>query len=366
MSQQHQCDEYISMVNLAQRYEEISPTAEPLILDTLRSGHYIGGPLILEAEATAAKWFNRQGAVGVNSGTDALILSLQALGIGPDDEVILPAITFFATAGAVCAVGATPVIVDTLENGCMDPNAVDNAATSNTKAIIPVHLFGNPAKLNPTEMWIIDDAAQAIGASPPPKQGILTALSTYPTKTWGGVGDGGFVIADDLELLQRVRTLGNHGLTDRPHVHHSVMGHIGRNSRLDSIQAAALIAMETTLLERVEKRREIATQYNAELHPDLRPLPHDPSSPVHQYLIRHSSRDQIQRGLNDENIQSTIYYPLPLNQQPALQKVLTRMPPTPTANRLCDELLAIPVHAGLNQTQTHRIIHTLNTAVSTL
>lgn len=350
----------VRMSDLAARHAAVAGDVEARVLAVLRSGAYVGGPWVAEAEALAARWSGRAGAVGVNGGTDALILGLQALGVRPGDEVIVPALSFFATAGAVCAIGAFPVVADVLpDDACLDPDAAGNLVTPRTKAIVPVHLFGTLAGHPDAGVPILDDAAQAIGADPPASTGILTAISTYPTKTWGSAGDGGFVIGDDPELLGRVRMLGSHGSAGGHH-HVEIAGAVGRNSRLDAIQAAILLGHAPALAERLARRRAIAAAYDAGLPPEIRPLRRSPGSPVHQYVVRAPDRDRLRHHLAMRGIETAIYYPKPLGDQPALSD--RARGDTPVARALCAELVALPVHEGLGDDDLARVLEACSEA----
>lgn len=342
----------IRMADLAARHAEVAAEAEALVLEVLRSGRWIGGPIVEQAEAACARWFGRRYAIGVNSGTDALMLALQAAGVRAGDEVIVPALTFFATAGAVCAIGARPVVVDVLDDGCIDPAAAAAAVTSRTRAVVPVHLFGNVAVSPGVGVPIVDDAAQAIGGTPPRSTGVLTTVSTYPTKTWSSSGDGGFVLTDDPELLERVRRLSNHGMRGVPHEHHLVDGLVGRNSRLDAVQAAVLVAHERRLAARVSRRRAIAERYDRSLPPGVTPLPRSPGSPVHHYAVLSDRREAIRAALAERGVETAIYYPTPLHRQPAIAQPAR----VPVAERLCARIFALPVHEGLDDHDVDRIV----------
>lgn len=346
----------IRMADPGARHREVADAVESRVLEVLRSGRWVGGPVVTEAEAEAARAFGRAGAVGVNSGTDALMLALQAVGVRPGDEVIVPALTFFATAGAVCGVGAVPVVVDVGDDGCIDPDAARAARTPRTRALVTVHLFGTMAAAPDLGVPVVDDAAQAVGGLPPRARGALTAISTYPTKTWGAAGDGGFVIGDDPELLGRVRRLANHGMDGVPHHHPSVEGVVGRNTRLDAVQAAVLLGHAPRVPDRVARRRAIAARYDAALPPLLRPLPRDEGSPVHQYAVLAADRDRVRSALAELGIETAIYYPTPLHLQPALAARAARCP---VAERLCGELLAVPVHEGLDDADVGRVVDAL-------
>jgi dTDP-4-amino-4,6-dideoxygalactose transaminase len=345
----------VPFVDLAARHAEAADAVESAVLAVLRSGRWIGGPAVAEAEAIAARWLGRTGAVGVASGTDALILALQALGIGPGDQVIVPALTFFATAGAVLAVGAEPAVADVGEDGLLDPASARSLAGPQTRAIIPVHLFGNVAPAPDLGVPVVDDAAQAIGADPPPRAGVLAALSAYPTKTWGAAGDAGFVAGDDPELLERIRLLGNHGAVELHH-HHRVEGSAGRASRLDAVQAAVLIGHATVLPTRLARRRSLALRYDAGLPPALAPLPRSSGGAVHQYCVRAPDRDRLAQRLRERGVGTAVYYPRPLTHQPALAGCVSA--PVPVAERLCAELLALPIH-DVDEAGVDRVLEAL-------
>lgn len=347
----------VHIAELGRRHQEVAPEVEERVLAVLRSGQYVGGPVVQEAEALAARWFGREGAVGVGSGTDALMLALQAVGVGPGDEVIVPALTFFATAGAVCQLGAVPVVVDVREDGLIDPAAARAAWSPRTRAIVPVHLFGNRAEAPLLDVPVVDDAAQAIGAEPPASVGALTAGSVYPTKTWGAAGDGGFVVGEGT-LLERVRALGNHGLAG-PHLHEAIGGWVGRNSRLDAIQAAVLLGHAPRLAERVARRQAHARWYDAHLPPTVRPMPRDPGCPVPVYAVLVEDRPRVQAALDRANIDWQVHYPRPLQAQPALRHLRAH---TPVAEHLCARLLALPVHEGLSTSDLERVAAALREA----
>jgi dTDP-4-amino-4,6-dideoxygalactose transaminase len=347
----------ISMADLAARHRQAAKDVEARVLEVLRTGTYVGGPQVRAAEATAARWFGRSDAVGVNSGTDALVLALQAVGVRPEDEVIVPALSFFATAGAVRALGAVPVVVDVLEDGCMDPDAARQALTRRTRAAVPVHLFGTVARLPSVPVPVVDDAAQAVGGDPPRSMGVLTGLSTYPTKTWGGAGDGGFVVGDDPALLALVRRQANHGLVDGQYC--DLDGMAGGNSRLDALQAAVLLGQEPWIAPRVAHRRALAARYDAGLPQAVRPLPRDPGSPVQQYLVLVEERDRVRAALAGSGIETRVYYPRPLHREPAIASQAH----TPVADHLCDRLLALPVHSALTEADVDHVLACLHQAV---
>ncbi len=322
----------------------------------------MGGRVGAVAAAVPARRFARRGAVGVNSGTDALILALQAVGVRPGDEVIIPALSFFATAGAVCALAATPVIVDVRADGCMDPEAAGKAVTARTRAVVPVHLYGNAAERPDLGVPVVDDAAQAIGGSPTRSNGDLSAVSTYPTKTWGAAGDGGFVVGDDEELLGRVRRLTSHGLKGVPHVHEDVAGAVGRNSRLDAIQAAVLLGQATQLDAWIAHRQRIARRYDAALPAGVTAVPRDAGSPIHQYVIQVADRDAVMARMIERGVVPSAYYPSALGSQQALQGRAV-VHPAPVAEAIAARALALPVHERLTDADADAVMSALRAAV---
>ena len=342
----------LQMTDLSFRHRRHSPEMEASVLRVVRSGRYIGGEVVAQAETSAAKLFQRELAVGVNSGTDGLILALQALGVSKGDEVIIPAVSFFATAGAVLAIGARPITVDITPSGCMNPDLVSQAVNASTRAIIPVHLYGTRCPLPQTSIPIIDDAAQAAGATRPRSQGTITVLSTYPTKTWGGLGDGGFVLGDDPALMDDVRCLANHGWRRSTSQYDTVRGHAGRNSRLDAIQAAALLEDLNSLTARIEIRRATATFYDEFLPKSLARVPRDDESPVHQYAIRVRNRKQFRARLLELGVQSAVYYADPLHTHPMVEQ----RHPTPIADAFCKEITCLPIHAGISEEDRSKIV----------
>lgn len=340
------------MADLRARHQRDAAAVETGVLDVLRSGRWIGGPIVADAEAAAAQMFGRAGAVGVSSGTDALALALQAAGVRPGDEVLVAALTFFATAGAVVAIGAEPVAVDVDDRGLIDAHDVRRARGPRTRAVVPVHLFGNAAPAL-DDLPVVDDLAQCAGSRPPPGKGLLGAVSCYPTKVWGAAGDAGFVVSDDLERLDAVRALGNHGLSGVHH-HEAVDGvHVGRNARLDAVQAAVLLGRREGLGAEIERRRTIAARYDERL-PAGWPVRRDLGNPVPQYVVSLDAREAVAAALDVAGIDSVPLYPRALGAQPALRDRV-RHRPTPVADACARRFLAIPCHGGLTDDDVDRV-----------
>jgi len=350
----------IPLVDLARRHRDVADDVESRVLEVLRSGLYIGGAAVAEVEAVVAGWLGGVGAVGVGNGTDALILALQALGVGPGDEVVIPALSFFATAGAVLRVGAVPVVVDVTGDALLDPLEVRAAMSSRVRAVVPVHLFGSVAPAPDVGVSVVDDAAQAVGAEPPPMRGELAAVSAYPTKPWGAAGDAGFVVGREPELLARVRALGAHGRSGDGHA--PIGDVVGRNSRLDAVQAAVLGAHAARLSSRRDARRARALRYDRGLPEGVVPLPRPAGSAVSQYCVLVTDRRRIRSRLTEAGIATAVYYPRPLPDEPALAG-RCRIRPAPVARHLADHLLALPI-VDCDDADVDEVLAALHAAVS--
>jgi len=341
------------MADLAARHRRLAQASEAAVLRVLRSGRWVGGPEVQACESEAAGLFGRGIGVGVNSGTDALILALQALGVGPGDEVLVPALSFFATAGAVARIAARPVVVDVLEDApLMDPDAAQAAMGPRTRAAIPVHLFGMACPHPGLDVPLVEDSAQAVGLDPAPRLGQFSAVSFYPTKTIGAAGDAGLLACDDPQLAERARTLANHGaVAGQPHLHRRAAGQVGGNSRLDPLQAALIRVQLADLPRRVARRRAVAAAYDQALPPAAQRVPRAAGDPIHHYLLRSERRDELAGWLDERGIDTAIYYPRPLSAQPAVQP----QPPTPRAAAWCRCCLSLPCHDELDEAQLERV-----------
>jgi dTDP-4-amino-4,6-dideoxygalactose transaminase len=328
----------------------VAKKVEARVLEVLRSGRYIGGPDLRQLESKVAARMGAAHGVGVGSGTDGLRLALEAVGVGPGDEVIVPAMSFFATAGAVLQLAAVPVVVDVLpERLLMDPAAAKAARSDRTRAVVPVHLFGSGATLPDVDLPIVVDAAQAMGAAPALPCGDLSVLSFYPTKVLGGAGDGGMVLGDDLDLLGRVRGLANHGGPTHAFP--------GTNSRLDAIQAAVLLVHLDVLDDRLARRRSIAARLD--LAVGGRALPRDPGSPVTVWALRHPERERLAGALEHAGIDARVYYPAPLSELPAMVDRCRVPAPLSHAIAASREVLSVPCHADLTDDEVDRIVQVL-------
>jgi len=275
---------------------------------------------------------------------------MRAVGVGAGDEVIIPALSFFATAGAVLDLGAVPVVVDVLpQRPLMDAEAAQSAVTERTAAVVPVHLFGSGAPIPDVRVPLVVDAAQAMGAQPVLPCGAASVLSFYPTKVLGGAGDGGMVLTNDSHLAQVVRELGNHGGP----------GHtqIGGNSRLDALQAAVILGHLQVLDSRLQRRRQIADRLDEAA--GGRAVPRDEGSPVTVWALRHPDRDGLIAACQAAGIATRVYYASTLAEPPAMSGRCRVPQPLHHAEAFCREALALPCHADLTEAEVGRICRVL-------
>ena len=302
--------------------------------------------------------------MGVANGTDALVLVLDALDIGPGDEVICPSFTFYATAEAIARRGATPVFADIDPQSLnLDPEDVARRITPRTRAIMPVHLFGRPAPLAElAELGppLIEDAAQAFGAAGIATTGVASTFSFYPTKNLFGLGDGGLVAAMDEEVAERVRMLRFHGSRDKVDFHF-----VGYNSRLDELQAAALRVFLPRLDGWNAARREAAARYRELGLEELCELPADePGHVYHQFVVRSTERDTLRAALDEAGVGAASYYVTPLHLQPALRFLGWGQGSLPETERAAAENLALPMWAGLDAETQERIVSVVRAAAA--
>jgi len=353
----------IPLVDVRAQYAPLIDTVKGRIAEVLDSGRFILGPQVTAFEREAAAYLGVRETVGVANGTDAIVLVLDALGIGPGDEVVCPAFTFFATAEAIARRGATPVFADidpaTLN---LDPADVERRLTPRTKAILAVHLFGRPAPIDalPAGVPVIEDAAQAFGAPRVGSLGVAATFSFFPTKNLFGLGDGGLVATADRELAARVRMLRFHGSRDKKDFEL-----IGYNSRLDELQAAVLRLFLPRLDGWNRARREAAAMY-AELGlGELCELPEDePGHVYHMYVVRSPVRDRIAAALHQAGIASASYYARPLHLQPALAYLEYAAGDLPETERVAAENLALPLWAGISPAQQEQVVAAVRAAAS--
>jgi dTDP-4-amino-4,6-dideoxygalactose transaminase len=352
----------IGMANLAAQHAPLRAALEAAAVRVLRSGRYILGPEVEAFEREMSHSARVAHAVGVSSGSDALVAILSACGIGAGDEVITTPLSFFATAEAIVRVGATPVFADIdPETLNLDLVAARESIGPRTRAVLAVHLFGrmvDPAPLAGTAVPIIEDAAQAVGASLPDGRGpgalgTAAALSFFPSKNLGAMGDAGMVLTDDSGLAERVRAIRVHGASSL-HVHRT----IGGNFRLDELQAALLRVKLPSLSAWTRRRREIADVYRqAWADTPLGLPPAAPGCVWSQFVVRVPARrrDALAAHLASRGIETGVYYPTALHLQPALAGLGVRQGHLPRAEAACAEVLAVPVHAQLTPDEIGRI-----------
>lgn len=360
-------------LNLAANFRELRTEILAELTQIAESGMYILGPKTAAFEEALAKYTGAKHALGVSSGTDALLIALMALNIGPGDEVICPTFTFFGTAGVVSRVGARPVFCDVNSdsfNAGIDE--IRSRITERTRAIIPVHLYGQMTNVReimeaaaPRSIAVIEDACQAIGAAEPgvmgAKAGALGtfgALSFYPTKNLGALGDAGALLTNDPKLFEIARKLRVHGSGHT--YHHDI---IGGNFRIDALQAAVLTIKLRRLEAWTEQRRARAGMYTelfqasglAPIHVRL-PREEFGRHVYHQYVIRVDRRDELQKFLQERKIGSGIYYPLPLHLQPCFASLGGRKGDFPHAEQAAAEVLALPMYPELTDQQQSAVV----------
>ena len=358
----------IPMADLRRGGPALDAALEAAFARVLRSGQYINGPEVAALEAECADYLGVAHAIGVSSGTDALLVALMALDVGPGDEVICPTYSFFATAGAITRVGATPIFVDCAPEGFgLDVEAVRRARTERTRAVIPVHLFGECLELEglPEGVPVIEDAAQAFGARRGARvagrDGALGCFSFFPAKNLGALGDGGLVTTQDASLAARVRRLRVHGA--EPKYFHE---EVGGNFRLDALQAA-LLRVKLPLLDAAVARRAANAAAYDEAFADLGlGLPHGHEGHVwNQYVVTWPSpeaRERARAKLLERGVSSMIYYPVPLHRQACFASLGLAEGSLPRAERLARTSLAIPLFPELEEPERDAVIEAVREA----
>jgi len=359
----------IPLLDLKAQYDTYKSEVMPAINEVCESQAFALGPAVTRFEQSIASYCNSKYAIGVSSGTDALLVSLMALKIGAGDEVITTAFTFFATAGCIARVGAKAVFVDVDPDSYnIDPGLIEERITAKTRAIIPVHLFGQVAQMKAImeiaqrhNLAVIEDAAQAMGAT---QEGIkcgnfgcFGCFSFYPSKNLGGFGDGGLVITNDEELAEKIRTLRDHG--QNPRYFYKI---VGGNFRLDSIQAAVLNVKLRYLDQWNEKRRRNAAIYDRIFAGSPVKCPKIDSNNVstyHQYTVTVPERDRLHKFLSEQQISSAIFYPKPLHLQACFTHLGYKPGDLPVAERLCNEVLSLPVYPELTEQQIEYVAKTV-------
>ncbi|HZD88271.1 MAG TPA: DegT/DnrJ/EryC1/StrS family aminotransferase [Gaiellaceae bacterium] len=355
----------IPLVDVKAEYSPLIPRLEAAFRDVLESGAFVRGPNFWALQDEMAHYLGVQRTVGVANGTDALVLALDALEIGPEDEVICPAFTFYATAESVARRGATPVFADidpvTLN---LDLEDVARKVTDRTRALLPVHLFGRPLDVEPLlehGVPVLEDAAQAFGAPGVARHGTIATYSFYPTKNLFCLGDGGLVATNDEELAERVQVLAFHGSRDK-----TDFDFVGYNSRLDEVQAAMLRIFLPELAGWNEGRRAAAARY-AELGlGELVELPEDESGHIyHLFVCRSPERDRIRAALSEAGIASATYYTTPLHLQPALHFLGYEPGSLPVTERVAQTNFSLPLWPGIPAETQERVVDVVRSTVPT-
>ncbi len=359
----------VPFLDLRAAYDELRVQIDESVSRVLRSGWYILGSEVSEFEQEYASYCGASHCVGVGNGLEALHLGLLALGVGPGDEVIVPAHTYIATWLAVSQCGAIPVAVEPNDSTYnIDADAIASVVTSRTKAIVPVHMYGQPADLDAIAgvalehgLPVLEDAAQAHGARYKGERigshGNVVAWSFYPGKNLGAMGDGGAVTTDDAEIAERIRSLGNYG-SQKKYVH----DYRGFNSRLDPIQASVLRVKLKYLEEWNRRRSDAASAYLKNLADIDLVLPTVPAwaEPVwHLFVIRHARRDTLSAQLKDAGIGSLVHYPIPPYLQRAYADFDSCESDFPISTRMSEEVLSLPIGPHLSAEQVDEVISIL-------
>jgi UDP-2-acetamido-2-deoxy-ribo-hexuluronate aminotransferase len=351
----------LQMVDVVGQYMKIKPDIDNAVHRVLESGQFIQGREVGEFECQVAEYLGTRFTAGCASGTDALQIAMMALGIGPGDEVITTPFTFVATAETIAILGARPVYVDIDPRTFnLDPALVEKAITPRTKAIIPVHLYGQPADMDPIMeiarrrgLKVIEDAAQAMGASYRAKKvctfGDVGCISFFPSKNLGCFGDGGMVVTEDEELWKRMKMIASHGSKER--YYHEVLG---VNSRLDTVQAAILSVKLRHLEEYNSLRQGAASRYDSLLKGAPVVIPYVDAMCqhiFHQYTLRVPRRDALAALLKEKGIPHGIYYPVPLHLQKAYASSGNRKGDFPVTEKAAEDVISLPMHTELTKEQ---------------
>jgi dTDP-4-amino-4,6-dideoxygalactose transaminase len=364
----------ISYVNLAKQWEDEKTNLLPLIDDALSSGQYIGGNVVEKFEEKVSSICQTKYCIALNSGTDALIYGLLALGVKPGDEVITPPNSFIASTAAIVHVGAKPVFVDVLSDQNINPNLIEKAITSKTKAIMPVHLTGRMCQMDSinhiSEKYsipIIEDSAQSIGSKykgiPSGKWGKVGCFSAHPLKNLNACGDAGFLVTDDSLIYDQIKLIRNHGLIDR-----NTAMMFGYVSRMDAIQAVILNYRLLALDDVNEKRRGNAKFYFDNLNRDKIFIPEeglDHFSTYHTFVIQVDKRDELQKYLAEHGIETSIHYPIPIHLQPAAKNLGYHKNDFPMTENQAKRIITLPVNQYLKRKEIEFIVEKINLFFST-
>ncbi|MGR3221082.1 MAG: DegT/DnrJ/EryC1/StrS family aminotransferase [Candidatus Anammoxibacter sp.] len=359
----------VPLINLKRQYSVIKDEIRGAIDEVIESQCFILGSKVEEFEMAMANYNDVKGAIGVSSGTDAILLALMALGVGEGDEVITSSFSFGATVGSIQRLGAVPVFVDIIpETYNINPDLIEKSISENTKAIEPVHIYGQCADLDPIvdvaekyNLKVVEDAAQAVGAEYKGRKagsiGDLGCFSFFPTKNLGAYGDGGMVTSNSDAYIEEVKTLRVHGSKDRYYY-----SKVGINGRLDAIQAAVLNVKLRYLDKWCDMRRERAAYYNEKLGDvpvELPEISKHSTHIFHQYVIRSKNRDELFAYLTEHEISCGLYYPLPLHLQESLKCFGYKDGDLPETERAAKETLALPIFPELTVEEQDYVVDTV-------
>ncbi len=359
----------VPFLDLSTQYKKLEAEWLDAIRATGARGSFILGPNVTEFEKEFAAYVGVKHAIGVANGTDSLILSLRALGVGPGDEVITTPFTFFASSEAIDVVGATPVFADILPDSfCIDPASIRQKITSKTRAILPVHIFGHPAEMDEImkiarerKLAVVEDCAQAFGATAGGKVtgsiGDTGSYSFYPTKVLGCYGDGGMITTNSDALNEHIRRLRNHGAV-KPFIHTE----IGCNSRLDEVQAAVLRIKLRTIRNDIAGRQQVAAEYTKRFAGTAVKTPSLPKQGMHAfnlYTVRVPKRDAVRQALTDAQIGTSQCYPQGLHLQEVYKRLGYKPGSLPVCEHACTETLSLPVYPGMPLDHIERVCEAL-------
>jgi len=359
----------IPYINLQAQWQNERDELLPIIDNVLASGQYIAGPVVEEFERRAAELCGTKHCVALNSGTDALVFGLIAMGVKPGDEVITPPNSFVASTAAIVQVGAVPVFVDVLPDQNIDPSKIEAAITSKTKVIMPVHLTGRMARMDEIKkiadrhnLLIIEDGAQSIGSKynsiPSGKIGDIGCFSAHPLKNLNACGDAGFLVTDDDDMAAKIKLMRTHGLIDR-----NTVVLFGWVSRMDAVQAAILNFRIQKLDEVSKLRRRNADLYKKFLDPSRVFIPEENNlefNTYHTFVIQVKKRDQLKEELMNMGIETGIHYPIPIHLQPAAKGLGYKLGDFPVTEKQASEILTLPVNQFLEPDQIEYIANSVN------
>jgi dTDP-4-amino-4,6-dideoxygalactose transaminase len=374
----------VPLIDLKAQYLSIKADVDAAVAEVMESQHFILGPMVDRCEKAIASYCGCAHGVGVSSGSDALLVCLMAENIGPGDEVLTTPYTFFATAGAIARLGATPVFVD-IDPATynLDASQIASKVTARTRAIIPVHLYGQMADMEAVMaaaethgLVVVEDAAQAIGAERNGRRagsiGHYGCISFFPSKNLGAAGDGGMVVTNDARRAERVKTLRAHGAS--PKYYHKLLG---GNFRLDAVQAAIVAAKLPHLDGWTAARQRNAKQYDrlfteaglatAGSHEQRVGLPRVVTDRhiFNQYVIRVSERDRLKAALQARGVGTEVYYPVPMHLQECFEYLGHHAGSFPDSERAANETLAIPVHPELSAAQARYVVDCIQEVIGT-